>query len=244
MAARGHSGWRSALIGMALAASLAATASAEPVGSPASILKKGKWIFGLITGGIPGRELDGGAETMLFQIAHFRGYGLTDWLSVYGKLGVAYAELDDPFIVKQDGSSSHWFGANALSGGQVKVRFFKSKRSHWEWDGSLQYTDVRRHSRGTKNEFRFHDWQVATGLAKPLGRFTPYAGVKYSLANLIFRVREGGQLLALGKHHSDQSAGFYVGSDLSMGQYEDVVINVEGGYVDGLEAAVSVAHSF
>ena len=232
------------LLIMALALSHPTETTAEPVGSPASILKKGKWIMGLVTGGFPGRELDGGAETALFQVAHYRGYGLTDWLSVYGKLGVAYAQLDDPLVVKEDGLTTHRFGANFISGAQVKVKFFESQRHQWEWDGSLQYTDVRRRQRGKKNEMRLHDWQFATGLAKTIGKFKPYAGVKASIVDMTFRLRQGGVLLKQGEHELEQSVGFYVGTDVSMGQYEDVVINIEGGYVDGVEGAVSFAHYF
>jgi hypothetical protein len=241
--ARGR-GWSWAAALLAGALCRAAEVSAEPVGSPASILKKGKWLFGLVTGGFPVRELDGGADTAMFQVAHTRGYGLTDWLSIYGKLGVAYLELDDPLVVKEGGSTTHRFGAHFISGGQVKVKFFESKRHRWEWDGSVQYTDVRRRHRGKKNEVRFHDWQFATGLAKSLGRFKPYAGVKYSIVDMTFRARQGGVLLKQGEHESEHSVGFFVGTDFSMGQYEDVVINVESGYVDGAEVVVSLAHNF
>ena len=247
MAARRRAGcgaWRLALVGMAWAVGHATQVAAEPVGSPAGILKKGKWVFGLITGGFPARELDDGADTMLFQIAHYRGYGLTDWLSVYGKLGVAYLSLNDPLVVKDGGSTTHSFGANAISGGQVKVKFFESPRHKWEWDGSLQYTDVRRRNRGTKNEVRFHDWQLATGLAKSLGKMKPYAGVKVSRSEMAFLIRQGGALLKRAEHKPDASLGFYVGADVYLGQYEDVVVNVESGYVDGAEVTVAVAHSF
>jgi len=240
----GRAAWRVALVGLVLAMGHAADATAEPVGSPASILKKGKWIFGLITGGFPARKLDGGADTRLFQIAHYRGYGLTDWLSLYGKLGVAYMSLDDPLVVKEGGSTLHQLGANLLSGGQVKVRILKSQKYQWEWDGSIQYTDVRLRSRRGRNEVRFHDWQFATSLAKSLGKLKPYVGIKYSSVDSLFRIHQEGVLRKQVEHHSENPLGFFVGTDVYLGQYEDVVINVESGYVDGAEVAVAVAHYF
>ncbi len=236
--------WRWSLMALAFTLCYVPQASAESVGSPASLLKKGKWVFGLVTGGFPSRKLDGGADTMLFQVAHYRGYGLTDWLSIYGKLGVAYMSLHDPLVVKEGGSTLHQLGANLLSGGQVKVRILKSQKYQWEWDGGIQYTDVRLRSRRGRNEVRFHDWQFATSLAKSLGKLKPYVGIKYSSVDSLFRVHQGGVLRKQVEHQSENPLGFFVGTDVYLGQYEDVVINVESGYVDGAEVTVAVAHYF
>src|SRR3989338_2963447 len=69
-------------------------AFAEPIGSPASILKKGKWMMGLAVSASPERALDGGDATV-YAVGHSRGYGLTDWLSLYGKIGGASPQGDE-----------------------------------------------------------------------------------------------------------------------------------------------------
>lgn len=217
---------------------------AEAVGSPASVLKKGKWAMGLGGGVTPERSLKGSAEARVYQAGHFRGYGLTDWLSLYGKIGLASIEVDDPAIVKtSDPSSKNDFGLNILSSLQLKGKLFEHKRTGWEWDGSIQYVDMRRRHKG-KNEGRWHQWQFATSVAKPLGRLTPYAGVQYSIVDFTYRVRENGNLVRQDKYEEDSPVGAFFGTDWSFGQSEDVVLNVETSYHDGAEVNVGIAYLF
>ena len=103
---------------------------AEAVGSPAGVVKKGKWVMGASGGGTVARQFDNTGEATVYQAGHYRGYGLTDWLSLYGKLGVAYLQIDDPAIIKpNDSNSNNQFGANALVSVQTKARFWQ--RADW-----------------------------------------------------------------------------------------------------------------
>ena len=143
---------------------------AEAVGSPASILKKGKWVMGASGGAVPSRTLHGDAEARLYHGGHARGYGLTDWLSIYGKIGVAHLEVDDPAIIKPNNTSStNSFGFNLFTEAQVKARLWRHARTGFEWDGSIQYVDIRAGHKD-KTEGRWHEWQFArrssVGLAK------------------------------------------------------------------------------
>ncbi|MBI3330860.1 MAG: hypothetical protein HYZ96_01960 [Candidatus Omnitrophica bacterium] len=217
---------------------------AEAVGSPASILKKGKWAMGLGGGVAPERSLKGNAEALVYQFGHFRGYGLTDWLSVYGKIGLAYIAVDDPSIVKvSDRNSTNDFDANVLSSVQLKGKLFEHKRTGWEWDGSIQYVDMRKRHKG-KNEGRWHQYQFATSLAKPFGPLKPYVGVQYSIVDFTFRVREQGTVLRQGRYEEDSPVGFFVGTDWYVGRSEDVILNVETSYLDGAEVNVAIAYTF
>ncbi len=233
-------------IGMLVLALLggAADARAEAVGSPASILKKGKWIMGLGGGAAPGRDLDGGRSATVYQLGHFRGYGLTDWLSLYGKIGVARVEVDDPTIIKTHSTeTTNSFGENLYTSVQIKTRLFEQPRWRLEWDGSLQYVDIRNRHRG-KNEGRWHEWQFATSLAKAVGRLNTYAGVKYDLTRFVYRVREDGMLLRQDAYHQNTPVGFFVGTDVMLGRSEDVVLNIESSYLDGPEVDVGIAYTF
>ena len=218
---------------------------AEAVGSPASILKKGKWVLGLASSFVPSRSMKGDAKATVYGGGHARGYGLTDWLSVYGKIGGAFIEVDDPSITKKgdNPSTKNSFGGNLLTSLQVKTRLFEHKRTGVEWDGSLQYVDMRAGHNG-KNEGRWHEWQFATSLARAFGRIKPYLGAKFSVVDFAYKVREEGVLLRHDKYEEDHPLGFFVGTDVSLGQHEDVILNVETGYVDGADIAVSLAYLF
>lgn len=217
---------------------------AEAVGSPASILKKGKWVMNGSGGAMLDRTLEGQAEATLWHLGHARGYGLTDWLSLYGKLGMARLEVDDPTIIKvNDPSSSNSFGSNIFASVQLKTRLWQHVPSGFEWDGSLQYIDVRARHKG-KNEGRWHEWQFASSVAKPFGSLKPYIGAKVSLVNFRYRIRQNGILLTDGRYHEDSPIGVFVGSDLLLGSSEDVVLNVETAYQDGLETNMAIQYIF
>ena len=215
---------------------------AESVGSPSRILKKGTWSFGLGAGTLAGRELGTDVTAVVYQVGHFRGYGLTDWLSVYGKLGVAYLQVDDPSIKKKDLSTEHRFGANLLSSVQLKGRLFENRKRDFAWDGSLQYIDIRKGHKG-KNEGRWHEWQFATSVAKSFGRLKPYLGVKASMTDFSFKVKEDGKLIQQGTYQ-ENGAGPFFGTDVYFGRYEDVVLNIETSYLNGAEVDMSLSYSF
>ncbi len=215
---------------------------AESVGSPSGILKKGKWSFGLGGGSVVGRDFGGGVTAVMYQAGHFRGYGLTDWLSIYGKIGVAYLEVDDPSIKRRDGTTKHSLGGNVISGGQLKARFFENRRRDFEWDGSFQYVDIRGRHRD-KNLGKWHEWLFATSLAKGFGRLKPYLGVKYSLTYLPYKIKEDNHLLGQGRYHVG-AVGPFFGTDFSFGRYEDVVLNIESSYLNGAEVDVALSYSF
>jgi len=217
---------------------------AESVGSPASILKKRQWAMGAGGGALLARKMKGDADVAVYQLGHFRGYGLTDWLSIYGKIGGASIKVDDPSIKRPtDSSTTHRFGLNVLSSVQLKGRIWQNAKQDWEWDGSVQYVDIRkRHT--NRNEGRWHDWQFATSVAKSFGKLKPYLGVKYSMVNFTFKVRDQGTLIQQGKYKEDGPVGLFFGTDCYLGEEEDVVVNVESAYLDGAEVTVSVAHTF
>ena len=215
---------------------------AESVGSPSSILKKGKWSFGVGGGALAGRDVGTDVTAAVYQVGHFRGYGLTDWLSIYGKIGVAYLQVDDPSIKKKDGSTEHRFDANVLSSVQLKGKLFENRKRDFEWDGSLQYVDIRGRHRD-KNTARWHEWQFATSLAKGFGRLKPYLGVKYSMTSLPYKVKQDGVLLGQGRYHM-AAAGPFLGTDYSFGRYEDVVLIIETSYLSGAEVDVALSYSF
>ena len=69
-------------------------------------------------------------------------------------------------------------------------------------------------------------------------------GAKFSIVDFAYKVRENGVLLRHDKYEEDHPLGWFVGTDVYLGQHEDVILNVETGYVDGADFAVSLAYLF
>lgn len=227
------------LVVVCMLAPLPAT-MADPIGSPASSLRKGQWMFGLGSGGVLGRGAKGAGdpEEGLYYIEHVRGYGLTDWLSLYGKVGWAYLRVTDG----TSASGAHDFGSNLRLGAQLKTRLWHHAKHQWEWNGSVQYLWVGAPHRRDKNQGRWQEWQVATTTAKSLGRLKPYAGIKCSLVNFDVKLRKAGETVQRGTYKQDAWLGPVLGADYLVG--EDIIVNVESAYLDGAEVTVAVAHAF
>lgn len=222
-----------------------AAARAEGLGSPSGVTKKGKWVMGVSGGGSSGREMSGSGEATTYGVGHYRGYGVTDWLTAYVKVGGAYVEIDDPTIVTSVAApaASHNFGGNILSGVQLKARLWQRPEWGLEWDGALRYTDIRAKHRD-KNEIRWHHWQLATSFAKSMGKFTPYVGLSLSKLDVDYKIRQNGALLASGSYREDQPVDLFFGTDYILGSAEDASVNVEGSVLNGGEVNVAVQYLF
>ena len=226
------------ILALVLCCSVAPLASAEPVGSPASILKKKQWVFGLAGGGLFGRGMNGDSDVSIYSIGHYRGYGITDRISAYLKLGAGWMSVADA-VSGQDQS----LGGNVMASGQVKTRLWQDKRQKWEWDGSLQYVYIHaRHK--DDNEGRWSELQGSTTVGRNIGRFTPYLGMKVSLASLKYTYRTGSRITQQGKYKGENYVGPIFGTDIRIGQGEQVTFNVETAYVNGPELDLAVAYTF
>ena len=217
---------------------------AESVGSPAAVLGKKRWAMGAEGGALLDRGLTGAAEVTAYQAGHFRGYGITDWLSVYGSIGGAYLNVDDAAIqLTQSTSTSHSFGAGLLVSGGIRARLWESASKLWEWDGTLHYTHIRARHRSS-NDGTWQDGVAATSVARSFGRLTPYAGVKCTFLNFKYKIRQNGTVLQQGTYKNDGHVGLLFGTDYVFGQQEDVVMNVETAYVNGAEITATIHYTF
>lgn len=197
-------------------------------------------MFGLGTGGVINRGAKGAGdpEEGLYRIEHFRGYGLTDWLSLYAKVGWAYLRVND----STSANGANDFGSNLLLGAQLKSRLWQNAKKNWEWNGSVQYLWVGAPHRRNKHQGEWQEWQVATTTARSFGRLKPYMGVKYSLVDFDFKLRKGDETIQRGTYKQEARVGPVLGTDYLVG--EDVIVNVESAYIDGAEVTAAIAHAF
>ncbi len=218
----------------------ASAAYAEPSSSPSNIVEKGRWVLGLGGGGLWKRTMKGGAKVSVYEGLHTRGYGLTNRVSLYGKIGGAYVGNDDPSIatnVKSD------FGANLVLGGQLNARLWKAAKSGWEWDGSVGYLYMGSPHKRNGNQVNWNEWQCATSIAKSLGRFTPYAGIKLSVLHIDYQLRTD-RVTTHGRYQPKGIVGPLFGIDWSFGGEQATVLNLEGSYVGGAEVGLVLTKQF
>ncbi len=219
-------------------------AHAAPVGSPAGLLEKGQWDFGLEGGGYLSKrpmESSGASdyEVSLGYGYHCRSYGLTDRLKITGRVGGSYGyiyDVSDPTVEKK----------TTLSGGlvlgiQLKGIIFEHKDTGFEWDASGQFLYMcSHHKRSGKANADWYEWQAATCLAKEIGRFRPYAGVKFSIVNLDYDDGEGNTT----SYDENGSIGAFAGTAICLGRDRDIVVNLEGGFLLGTECYIGVKYKF
>ena len=227
-----------AFLMVVLSFSVVSAAWAEAVGGPASVLKKKQWVFGIGSAALLGRGLDGNSDLRLYQIGHYRGYGLTDRISLYGMLGAGGMSVEDKGI-----SKTNSFGGNALATAQVKGRLWQSGKARWQLDSSLGYSYLHaRHK--TSSEGLWKEFQAAMTVARSFRHVKPYAGVKCSLGGLKYKIREGGQIVRQGRYQEAGHIGGLIGTDLVFGEDEQLVLNIEGAYLNGPEVDLAVGYTF
>lgn len=213
-------------------------AHAETIASPATILKKGQWTFGLDAGAFVDRGLKIGSTTgkaTLFHGGHFRGVGITDRLSVYGKIGGGKLDVEDDLAESN-------FGGVLIGSGQIKLRLWEDKEKDLEWDSGLRLLYL--HAAGNANEGDWYEWQFSSTVAKSFGRFTPYGGILFSSINFKFDKRKNNVTLRKGTYDEDKFFGVVFGTDIRFEKHDNIVLNVEGSYVDGSEFTLSLIRFF
>ncbi len=217
----------------------ASTGFAERVGSPADILERGQWIMSL-DGGWLARTMKGGAKAFVYEGGHSRGYGLTNRLSLYGKIGIAYLDVHDSAFPQNIRSG---FGANVVVDAKLKAILWESHQKDWVWGGSAQYIFLGAPHKRKNNQANWNEWQFSTSLAKSFGRVTPYAGIKLSLLQFRYLLRNQTTHIQ-SRYRPDGLVGPFGGIDLAFGEQKDTVLNIEGAYVGGPEITVALTKRF
>lgn len=216
---------------------------AAQVGCPASLLKKGQWDFAIEGGYINERpmETDGNANyhVDIGYGYHSRSYGLTERLTITGKVGGSYGYLYDEATTGA-GSKTSLSGGLVL-GAQLKGIIFENKEQGFEWDGSSQFLYMcSHHKRSGKANVDWYEWQLATCLAKAFNRLKPYAGVKFTTVNLDHDDGKGNKT----SYDEDGSVAPFVGTDIYFGDDRDIVVNLEGAFLIGNEIYIGVKYRF
>jgi outer membrane protein W len=111
---------------------------------------------------------------------------------------------------------------------------YKTSSSYAVYDNNG--TEIFEEAGEWKGKTTFYEWHVAPYIAKKLGNFVPYLGVRYSDA----RIEDKDEWGTKTKIKADDNVGVFLGTDYKLG--DSWKINLEGRFVD--ETAMSLAATY
>jgi len=227
-----------------------------PVGNPANpVLLKGDNNFklGAMFDFVSERELDVTGESVELEANFYTAklaYTFADRLDVYVLLGmIDEAEVDekvgsDSYKYFFDEDFSWGIGATFLVhefengiklGADAKYRVAEADLTALDINGTkYEISDI------TDVQGDYDEWQIALGIAKQLGKFVPYAGVKYSDVELQAKGTIAGTTYETNNVNSEEVIGVFVG--ISFLPKDNFSINLEGRFID--ETAFSLGCNY
>ncbi len=194
-------------------------------------------------------------------------YGLLEGLDVYVKLGTADGEGRDSYSGTANWTVGGVRGQGTLSGNDklktgnafaygAGLKGAYALPGDWLIGADAQYL---RHKHGykattsgtyvdpligraafegsSKGKITFQEWQVAPYVAKKLGNFTPYLGVKYSDLMVENKSEAGKE-----NYKADDNVGVFVGTDCKIGEHWK--LNLEGRFIDETAMSLGAAYRF
>lgn len=206
-------------------------------------------------------EIDSAYRTMVKA-----SYGVLDNLDIYVKLGTAdfkstsnittkYPDGSyDIDTIKTKGNNAFAYGFGAKGTYNLKndwiigcdaqylrhTNNYKGVDTWTEYDANGNVTDP--YSEDTfKGKVTFQEWHIAPYIAKKLGNFVPYLGVRYSDLRQNYKVvleDEGSKM----KFKADDNVGVFVGTDYKLG--ESWKINLEGRFIDETAMSLGATYKF
>jgi len=192
-------------------------------------------------------------------------YGMLDNVDVYVKLGTADADFkmkgSGTWVDGVD--TGTWNGTVKMEGDNAFAYGFGAKGTYnlnddWIIGCEAQYLRHKNDVEGTttlnvydnagiligsetsdpwKGEITIQEWQIAPYVAKRLGSFIPYLGVKYSDESGKYKDEDSEE-----KFEADDNFGMFLGTDYKMG--ENWKVNLEGRFIDETAMSFGATYKF
>lgn len=162
-------------------------------------------------------------------------FGLFEWLSLDGKIGVGNVKWNRATAVDLEYNTS-FSGAYGF-----RIKGFENKSLKIRSVFGFQHISVHpdaRNINGAKNEIILDDWQFSFVVSKEFERFVPYVGGRISTLDLIRKTNEVDRK----RLKSGDNFGMIIGLDYYLN--ESLKINLEGDFVDGEEFCIGISHDF
>lgn len=197
--------------------------------------KKNKFFMGTQTHSLIKRELRNNYGRVK-SLQHFLllSYGVFDWLSIDLKGGAG--DVKHKAVSGQDIDYSTGFAG----GYGIRLKVYNGEK----FDAVFGFQHISVHPKNThvdsiKNKTILDDWQVSLLGSYDLGWLTPYLGAKFSRVDYIHWVEDDRK-----RKMSDRtrSVGVVAGFDIPLN--DKWWINLEGQFIDGTAASISINHAF
>ncbi len=201
-------------------------------------------------------------ESMSRSMAEI-GYGITDNIDVYTKLGVAqfnaqtvltgHMDADPTFSatyteeVKGDPAFAYGLGVKGvfdmgsgwLIGGDAQ---YLSHENDYTLNEYYEDSDLNTATDEAKGTATVQEWQVALTLGKKIESFTPYVGVKYSDMKVEGKTTWDDDSTSSQTYKADNNFGAFVGLGYNLS--DKWVFNVEGRFIDETAVALTAGYKF
>jgi len=198
---------------------------------------KGKWNVGAQVHVIENRKLtDDYGKVASTQYLYEMSYGVFDWLSLDGKIGVG-----DVTHKPSAGLPKTTYPYNFAGGYGLRIKPYKNAGQKIDVVCGFQHISVHptaRQVNGTTNYVILDDWQGSALISKGISRFTPYAGARFTRLDLIHRISGTERV----RKRSDARILPVVGIDFNI--TEGSFINAELRFIDETSFNVGFTHNF
>jgi hypothetical protein len=198
---------------------------------------KGKLSVGAQVHSIENRKLsDDYGKVASTQYFYTMSYGVFDWFSLDGKIGVG-----DVTYKPSLGQPKTAFPANFAGGYGFRFKPYRNIEQKIDVVCGFQHISVhptQRQVNGTTNYAILDDWQVSALISKGVDRFTPYAGGRLTRLDLIRRISG----LERVRERSDVRLLPVIGTDFNMTQSS--FINAEVRFIDETSFSIGFTHNF
>lgn len=162
-------------------------------------------------------------------------YGVYDWFSFDGKLGVGDATHEGASFGKVA------YGYSFAGGYGFRIKLMDNAK--YKTKAALGFHHISVHEQdkvinGDKYESFLDDWQVDLTVSRNFGKIGPFIGVKASKFDMVYNINHGGRKRRPPKHWAGVVAGF--GIDLR----EDISVKVEGHFIDETSLSSGIYYEF
>ncbi len=195
-------------------------------------------------------------------------YGVFDNLDVYVKLGTADFDGKSSYTIR-DVDGSYEIGSLKIKGNNAFAYGFGMKGKYnlendWivgcdvqylrhqhdvkftdSWtdynpDGSVDEVD----SGSGKGKVTFQEWHIAPYIARKIGNFLPYFGVRYSDLRTNYKIpdEDSEDPDSIPKFKADDNVGIFIGTDFKI--TDNWKLNLEGRFVDETAMSLGATYKF
>jgi outer membrane protein W len=177
-------------------------------------------------------------------------YGVIDNLDIYVRLGIANLNEQDRWYVNGNYDSQQNLTGKCASAYGLGLKYTYPLGDKWLLGVDAQYLRHRNSYSGKwtiddspwQGHMTIQEWQIAPYVARRIGNFIPYLGVKYSDLRLLDKGNDNSQTGWNTTHKAEHNCGVFLGTDFKIGGHWK--LNIEGRFIDETAMSIGAAYKF